>query len=255
MHTSLTQHFKTARRFVLFTSMAALLSTPAAAQNAGALTEAQKKEIRGLVREYILQNPEIIPEAVQILQEREESKKTAQAVSAIRANKAALFSPPEGTVLGNPKGDVTVVEFFDYNCGYCKQVFPTMMETVKEDGKVKLVVKEFPILGNPSVVAARAALAARKQNKYAELHTAMLTHRGSLTEDTIMKLAADVKIDVKKLQVDMKAPEINEILARNHKLAQDLGIQGTPAIVIGETLVPGALQKDHLKELIADARK
>ncbi|MGE4063963.1 MAG: DsbA family protein [Rhodospirillaceae bacterium] len=231
----------------------ALFTVPAHGQSA--LSEAQKKQVKELVREYILENPEIISEAVTLLQEKEEKAKTAKIAAAIKNNRAALVNPPEGTVLGNPKGDVTLVEFFDYNCGYCKQVFPTVMETLKEDGKIKLVVKEFPILGNPSVVASRAALAARKQNKYSEFHLAMLSHRGSLTEDTIMKLAADVKLDVKKLQADMKAPEINEILTKNHQLAQELGIEGTPAIVIGDTLVPGALQKDHLKELIAAERK
>lgn len=239
--------------FLLSGLLAAAFATPAFAQSA--LSDAQKKEVRGLVREYILANPEIITEAVQLLQEKEEKAKTAKVTAAIKSNRAALVNPPEGTVLGNPKGDVTVVEFFDYNCGYCKQLYPTLMDTVKEDGKIKLVVKEFPILGNPSVVASRAALAARKQNKYTEFHMAMLSHRGSLSEETIMKLAADVKLDVKKLQADMKAPEINEILTKNHALAQELGIEGTPAIVIGETLVPGALQKDHLQELIADARK
>jgi protein-disulfide isomerase len=235
-----------------FTALA-LFAAPASAQST--LSEAQKKEVRSLVREYILENPEIISEAVTVLQEREEKAKAAKVVSAIKSNKAALVNPPEGTVLGNPKGDVTLVEFFDYNCGYCKQVFPTLMEALKEDGKVKLVVKEFPILGNPSVIASRAALASRKQNKYNEFHMALLSHRGSLTEEAIMKVAADVKLDVKKLQADMKAPEINEILTKNHELAQALGIEGTPAIVVGETLVPGALQKDHLKELIAAERK
>jgi protein-disulfide isomerase len=244
---------KSAWRAAGFLAAIALVAPPAVAQ--AAFSDAQKKEMKALVREYILENPEIISEAVQLLQEKEEKAKASKVVAAITSNKAALFSPPEGTVLGNPKGDVTLVEFFDYNCGYCKQVYPTMMETLKEDGKIKLVMKEFPILGNPSVIASRAALASRKQNKYTEFHMAMLSHRGSLTEETIMKLAADVKLDVKKLQADMKAPEINEILAKNHQLAEALGIEGTPAIVVGETLVPGALQKDHLKELIADARK
>lgn len=253
MTRSLPCGFMGAWRAAGFAALAVFAISPAVAQQS--LSDAQKKEVKALVREYILENPEIITEAVSLLQEREEKNKAARTVAAIRANKAALFSPPEGTVLGNAKGDITLVEFFDYNCGYCKQVFPTLMDTVKEDGKIKLVVKEFPILGNPSVIASRAALAARKQNKYVEFHTAMMTHRGSLTEDTIMKLAADVKLDVKKLQADMRAPEINDILTKNHQLAQQLGIEGTPAIVIGETLVPGALQKDHLKELIAAERK
>ncbi len=248
-----TDGYKRACRVAGIAAMAVVFTSPVLAQ--GAFSEAQKKEMKALVREYILENPEIISEAVALLQDKEEKAKAAGVVAAITKNKAALFNPPEGTVLGNPKGDVTLVEFFDYNCGYCKQVFPTLMETVKEDGKVKLVVKEFPILGNPSVVASRAALASRKQNKYTEFHTAMLSHRGSLTEETIMKIAADVKLDVKQLQADMKAPEINEVLSKNHQLAQALGIEGTPAIIVGETLVPGALQKDHLKELIAGARK
>ncbi|MGE3476700.1 MAG: DsbA family protein [Rhodospirillaceae bacterium] len=235
-------------------ALSGLVTAPAFAQNA-ALSDAQKKEVRALVREYILANPEIITEAVSLLQDKEEKAKASKVVAAINANKAALFTPPEATVIGNPKGDVTVVEFFDYNCGYCKQVYPTVMETLKEDGKIKLVLKEFPILGPGSVVASQAALAARKQNKYQDFHMAMLSHRGQLNEDSIMKIAADVKLDVKKLREDMKAPEITEILKKNHQLAQDLGIEGTPAIVVGETLVPGALQKDHLKELIADARK
>jgi protein-disulfide isomerase len=235
-------------------ALAGIVAAPAHAQNA-ALSDAQKKEVRALVREYILANPEIITEAVSLLQEKEEKAKASKVVAAINANKAALFSPPEGTVLGNPKGDVTLVEFFDYNCGYCKQVYPTLMEALKEDGKVKLVVKEFPILGPGSVVASQAALASRKQNKYAQFHMALLSHRGQLNEDSIMKIAADIKLDVKKLREDMKAPEINDVLKKNHQLAQDLGIEGTPAIIVGETLVPGALQKDHLKELIADARK
>ncbi len=249
----LTARLKAVGRGASLVALTALFAAPALAQSA--FSEAQKKEVKALVREYILQNPEIVTEAVALLQEKEEKAKAGRVTAAINSNKAALFNPPEGTVLGNPKGDVTLVEFFDYNCGYCKQVFPTLMDTVKEDGKIKLVVKEFPILGNPSVVASRAALASRKQNKYTEFHTAMLSHRGSLTEESIMKIAADVKLDVKKLQADMKAPEINEILQRNHALAQQLGIEGTPAIVVGETLVPGALQKDHLKELIAAARK
>jgi protein-disulfide isomerase len=245
--------FTAARRALGLVALSALFAAPVQAQST--LSDTQKKQVKELVREYILENPEIITEAVGLLQAKEEKAKAARVAAAIRANRAALFNPPEGTMLGNPKGDVTLVEFFDYNCGYCKQLFPRLTETLKEDPKVRLVVKEFPILGNPSVVAARAALASRKQNKYAAFHAALMGHRGSLSEESMMKIAADVKLDVKKLQADMKAPEINEVIARNHQLAQELGIEGTPAIVIGETLVPGALQKDHLKELVAAERK
>ena len=248
-----TDGYKRACRVAGIAAMAVVFTSPVLAQ--GAFSEAQKKEMKALVREYILENPEIISEAVALLQDKEEKAKAAGVVAAITKNKAALFNPPEGTVLGNPKGDVTLVEFFDYNCGYCKSLFPSLLETIKADGQVKLVLKEFPILGPSSIVASKAALASVKQNKYSEFHIALIGHKGALTEDSIMKVAKDVGLDVDRLQKDMKGDDIQKTIQRNEDLGKALQVNGTPAIVIGNTFVPGAISKDELKKLITEARK
>ncbi|MEQ9449797.1 MAG: DsbA family protein, partial [Rhodospirillaceae bacterium] len=179
---------------------------PTAAQDG--FSTKQREEVKELVREYILENPEIISEAIMALQQREEDALAAQQTQALDTHREALLNPPEGTVIGNPNGDVTVVEFFDYNCGYCKQMFSTVSDVLDEDDNLRMVMKEFPILGPNSLVAARAALASREQGKYAEFHIAMLRHRGSLTQDTIMSIARDIGLNVGKLQEDMKNEEI-----------------------------------------------
>ncbi len=232
-----------------------LLMVGAPAMAADALSNPQKEEVRKLVREYLLQNPEVIRDAIDALQAKEEKETQAKQQVAVKKNKDEIFSTADGTIIGNPKGDVTLVEFFDYNCGYCKQMFPAMLETLKQDGKVRLIVKEFPILGAPSVMASRAALAARKQNKYVEFHTALMSHKGALTEGVIFQTAKDVGLDSKKLEADMKAPEVDEIIKANHKVASDLNIEGTPAMFVGETFVNGAVDKTKLAEMIASARK
>jgi len=220
-----------------------------------ALTPTQKEEVKKTVREYLLENPEVISEALNMLEARQQANKLAKRAEVAKARRAELINPPEGTVLANPNGDVTIVEFFDYNCGYCKQVVPTLMNAVKADPKVKLVVKEYPILGQSSLLASQAALAARKQNKYPEFHMALMSFRGQLSQPAIMETANKAGLDVKKLQEDMKSDEIMQILRKNHDLAQELGIDGTPAIFVGDAFVPGAIEKEDLDKLIADARK
>src|SRR5690606_36261478 len=145
-----------------------------------------------LVREYILENPDIITEAVQILQQREDDEQKAKQQATLKERHKELFEPSEGTILGNPKGDVTIVEFFDYNCGYCKSVFPSLMDILKEDGKVKLVLKELPILGPASITASRAALASRKQGKYSAFHQALLSRKGAVNDEGVYDTADQV---------------------------------------------------------------
>jgi len=222
---------------------------------ADALSNPQKDEVRKLVRDYLVQNPEVIREAIEALQAKEELESKNKLQAAVQKNKDKIFSTADDTNLGNPKGDVTLVEFFDYNCGYCKQMHPALMDAVKQDGKVRVIMKEFPILGASSVMAARAALAARKQKKYPEYHVALMAHRGPLTEGAIFQLAKDTGLDPKKLEADMKAPEVEAIIAANHKLAAELKIEGTPALFVGDTFVNGAVDKTRLAELIASARK
>jgi len=229
--------------------------TTACSQSDGSLSNQQRDEIRGLVREYILENPEIISEAILALQEKEEQARSKQQADALKRHAPALFTPDENTIVGNPKGEIILVEFFDYNCGYCKSMYPAVKDVLEENDDVKMVMKEFPILGPGSLAASRAALASREQGKYPEMHVAMLSHRGSLNESTIMSIAENIGLDVEKLQQDMKDPKINDVLSKNMALAQDLGIDGTPGLIIGDTIVPGAIGKDRIVDLIEDARR
>jgi protein-disulfide isomerase len=232
-----------------------LLAAPAPAQEKGGFSSQQRDQVKGLVREYILENPEIISEAIVALQAKEERARTEKQAKALATHKDALFNPTENTIIGNPKGNVTVVEFFDYNCGYCKSMFSAVREILEDDSDVRMVMKEFPILGPGSVVAARAALASREQGKYSELHMALLGHKGSLNQASVEGIANDVGLNIDKLRADMNNPDINEILGNNMALAQDLGIEGTPALIVGDKLIPGAIGVDRLRDLIADARK
>ena len=255
MHSRIKIPNQQAFAILILCAVVGLFSAPLRAEDKNGLSSQQRGEVKNLVREYIFENPEIISEAIVALQAKEEQASAEKQAQALIVHRKALFDPSEDTVIGNPKGDVTVVEFFDYNCGYCKSMFPAVREILEEDDDLRMVMKEFPILGPASLVAARAALASREQGKYSELHMALLGHRGSLNQDVVVGIAKDIGLDVDKLLEDMKKPEINDILADNMALAQDLGISGTPALIVGETIVPGAIGKGQLRELIANARE
>jgi len=242
--------------FVL-TLMAALLGFGAAGQagEKNPLTDAQKAAVKELVREYILEHPEIINEAIEVLDARAAKGKDDQRKAVISSRRQELYNPAEGTIIGNPKGDVTVVEFFDYNCGYCKSMHQTLKDFLKQDTKVRVVLKEYPILGPASLTASKAALASRKQGKYAPFHVALLDHKGALTDASVMEIAGKVGLDVAQLQNDMKDNALTDILVKNHNLAAELGIDGTPSLIIGDAFIPGAIAKEKLVELVATARK
>lgn len=237
----------------VLTATASLAVAPAVA--AEALSTAQKKEIEALVRDYLVNNPEVIVEAMESLQAKKEQADSDRKVAAIQEYRSALVASAEDPVLGNPKGDVTLVEFFDYQCGYCKRVYSPMMDAVKADGKTRLVMKELPILGPASVLAARHSLAAKMQGKYEAFHDAMMTQQGPVTEESIMAAAKAAGLDTKKLAADAKKPEIEHQLKANMELAGALGLRGTPAFVIGNRFIPGAVGADVLKQAITEARK
>jgi protein-disulfide isomerase len=228
-------------------------SVPASAEEP-ALTPGQKEAVEGIVHDYLLAHPEVLVKALESYQARQKAEEEARKRQALIAHRRLLVDDPADPVLGNAGGDVTVVEFFDYRCPYCKRVAGGLMETVRADGNVRLVMKEFPILGPESVVAARAALAAEQQGKYEDLHNALMGLKGEMSEATIMKTAESVGLDVVQLKRDMKAEAIDQALRSNYELADALGIGGTPAFVVGDTLVPGAMSMDDLKALIAKAR-
>ncbi len=241
-------------RFVAIAACLALLGATQAAAQAPA-ANLPRDQIEQIVREYLLSHPEIIVEAIEGLEEKRRRAAEDSQRQALAAQRDLIFNDPDAPVGGNPGGDVTLVEFFDYRCPYCKQVAQPLAQLIKEDGKVRFVFKELPVLGPDSVVAARAALAARLQGKYVEMHDALLRHRGTYDDQAIARIAADIKLDARRLKADMEKPEITAMLDRNRQLARDLAVTGTPAFVIGNMVVPGAVDLDTLKKLVADARQ
>ena len=233
----------------------ALAGAAGAADAPKAFSPEQEKAIREVVRDYLVNHPEVLVEAIQALQEKQQAAEKDQRQKALAAYRAELEQDADSPVAGNPKGNVTIVEFFDYRCPYCKSVSDRLFDTVKADGNVRYVLKEFPILGPESVVAAKAALAARKQGKYVEFHRALMAVRGNLDENAVMALAKTVGLDAKRLRDDMDGPAIAASLDRNLKLSQALKIDGTPAFVVGDQLVPGAVSTEALKTLIGQTRK
>ncbi len=233
-------------------SLSLLSGSNAIAQDAD-FSSAEEQRIKELTREYILENPEIIVEAVALLQSRQETASLEKQQQTLLQLQSDLRNPPEETVIGNPDGSVTVVEFFDYNCGYCKSMFPTVLDSIQKNQDLRLVLIEFPILGPNSVTASKAALAARHQDLYGPFHQAMMNHRGSLNESTIMTLARGVGLNLDQLKSDMKDPEIEDIIVRNRSFAQQLEISGTPAFIVGSSLVPGAIPPEQFDKLIEEA--
>lgn len=217
-------------------------------------TQRSVEDIEKIVREYLLKNPEVIFEAVERHQAQEREKQAERARTAIVERKKELFEDPASPVAGNLQGDVTLVEFFDYRCGHCKRFAPTLTKLLEQDSNVRVVYKEFPILGPQSVVAARAALAARAQERYHAFHKALMDAKGALGEEEIMKIANSVGVDTERLKEDMKDPAIQKTIQRNYELAQALGITGTPALIVADELVPGAVPLEVLRDKIAQAR-
>lgn len=232
---------------------AAWVAPPAVAAG-DALSPAQQDAVRALVRETLVQNPEILAEAMEALQAKQDAEEAARVRAAIQEHHEELIAADPADVIGNPDGDVTIVEFSDYQCGYCKRAFPDLLKVVEADGNVRLVIHELPILGSDSVLAARAAEAARAQGKYPELHAALMTMKGGISEAAVMQVAAEVGLDVDQLRVDMVDPALDAVFSRNVQLARALGITGTPAFVIGDELAPGAVPMEQLEALIAAAR-
>jgi len=238
-------------------ALAASLALPRVGltQDAKAVFDAgQTEAIERLIHDYLLAHPEVLVEALHSYEQRQQAAETDRLRAAVVAEAAALNEDPAAPVLGNPEGDVTLVEFFDYRCPYCKRMTGIIDELIQSDPNLRLVMKEFPILSRESVQAARAALAAGKQEKYQAFHFALMEDGGSFTDDEIMAVAAAVGLDVARLRSDMQDPEIEAALRRTHGLAQKIGITGTPAFVVGDTILPGAVSIEQLRSLIAEAR-
>ena len=220
-------------------------------------TSAQQAEIKKLVRETLIKNPEILQEAIAELDRRDRQKANQRKQDAIARNADAIFRSPLAPVAGNANGKVTIVEFFDYNCPYCGRAFKHLENVMKSAPSLRIVFKEYPIFGGASVVAARAALAARKQGKYFAFHKAMLESRFRKTESMVFRIARQVGLDMERLKRDMKNPQIDQALQESNRLAAALGVRGTPAFLVGDKMIPGAPR--NLEELMmkyaADIKK
>jgi protein-disulfide isomerase len=222
---------------------------------AAAFTPDQRQEMESIIKDYLMANPELLREVGKLLEQKEKLAEEEQRKGGLVSNAEQIFRDKADFVAGNPKGSVTMVEFFDYNCGWCKKGFPEVMSLLDTDKDLRFVLKEFPIFGEDSEYAATAAIAATKQGKYWELHVAMFQHEGKLAKDSVDEIAAGLGLNMEQLKKDMEDPAIADILARNRNLAQSLAINGTPAFIIDDKLVPGYLPKDELAASINETRE
>ena len=229
--------------------------TPAQQSVNDAFTPAQREALRQMIREFIMQNPEVVIEALESLDERRRAEGEERARQMLTERRDLIFNNPINPVIGNPSGDVTLVEFFDYRCPYCKQMHAPITELRNADRQLRFVHIQLPILGPESVVAARVALAAQVQNRYLQVHEALMGSRGSLDEPTIMRLAQQAGVDMTRLRADMNSSAITAQIEANRRLAEELGVTGTPAFVISDRLIPGAVDPTTLRGLIAQARQ
>jgi protein-disulfide isomerase len=246
-------------RSAIFASLVAaamLCAPPASAQT---FSDDQRHDIEGIIKDYLLKHPEVLQEAMAALDKKQQEAEAEKARTTIKQNNATLFNSPHQVVLGNPQGDVTMVEFFDYNCGYCKRALSDMLTLLKSDPNIKFVLKEFPVLGEGSVDAAHVAVAVRMQDpsgkKYIEFHQKLLGSRGPADKARALAVAKEVGFDMARIEKDMTSSEAKATIDENMKLADALGVNGTPSYVVGSELVVGAVGLDSLKEKIAATRK
>ena len=241
----------------LAAAFAVLIAAPLAAY-AQNFSAPQREEIEKIIREYLVSHPEVLQDAVAEAEKRQAVADAEKHRSALKENFASVFNSPHQVVIGNAQGDVTMVEFFDYNCGYCKKAMADMLDLLKTDSKLRVVLKEFPVLGPGSVEAAQVAAAARMQDKtgkkYLDFHTKLLGGRGAADRARALAVAKEVGFDVGRLEKDMAGEEVRATLEESFKLAEALGLNGTPSYVIGDNVVIGAVGLAALKEKVNTAR-
>jgi protein-disulfide isomerase len=245
------------RPFIVIFALACVFLAIAPVRPLGAaeITPEQRKAIEAIIHDYLMQNPDVLIEALREAEAKANSDADVKAAQLLRDRRHEVFDDPATPVGGNPKGDVTLVEFFDYRCPYCKQVHPAIQKLLDQDPKLRFVYKEFPVLGEQSDIAAHAALAARLQGRYEPFHNAMMAAKGQITEELVYRIAGSIGLDVDRLKRDMTDPEIDRALSANRSLAKALDLRGTPGFVVGDHIIPGAVDLDALKTMVADARK
>ena len=237
----------------------ALLAVPASALDLEAMTEAEREAFRAEVRAYLLEHPEVLSEVADALEAKQAEEQIAADAAMIAANEADIFEDGWSFVGGNPEGGLTLVEFIDYRCGYCKKAHAEVAELVKSDGDIRYVVKEFPILGEPSVLTSRFAIATLQvagPEAYAQVNASFYdgSFRGEPSAETLAAHAAGLGLDAHAILARMDAPEVTKIIEENHLLAERLQISGTPTFVFGETMLRGYVPLEQMRMIVTDER-
>ena len=221
------------------------------------LTQKQKLEVQGIIKNYLHTHPELLIDSIQTFRRQQKQEQQRQSRLTLAQLQEQVLRDPGSPVAGNPAGDVTVVEFFDYLCTYCKRIVPAIQKLLNQDKKLRYVFKELPILSPDSRLAARAALVVWKhrKEKYFDFHTTLMKSKGRLSEARILRMAGAMGIDSALIKSKMHSGDISEILQRNSDLAQRLGVKGTPAFIIGDKIIPGAIDLATLQRIVAEQRK
>jgi protein-disulfide isomerase len=236
---------------------AVVVGSAASAQTA-TFNDQQRQAIGEIVRDYLMKNPEVLQEVIGELEKRQADAQRVAQTGALKETRQAVLNAPHSFVVGNPTGDVTLVEFFDYNCGYCKRALSDVRTLAKSDPKLRIVLKDFPVLGPDSVEASRVALAARNQlpnEKLLDYHVKLMDSRGRVNGDRALAVAKEMGLDMTRLKNDVDSPEIRAALQENAGLGDKLGLTGTPAFIIGDEVISGAVGLDPLKQVVASVRQ
>ena len=220
----------------------------------GSFTPAQVAALQHIIKDYLIAHPEVMIEVTKEIEKHQQAQQAAEHQKVIADNKASIFSRSGDFVYGNAKGDITVVEFFDYNCGWCKKAVDDLVKLTKADPKVRVVMKEYPIFGADSALAAKAAMASVKQGKYWDFHVAMMREK-QVTKDNLFQIAERVGLNVAKLKTDMADPKLDDALKETSQLAQALSIEGTPGFIVDSKVNVGYLPAEGLQQLIGEIRK
>lgn len=238
--------------------LAAGLALPAAATDLDNLSDAERAAFRAEVRAYLLENPEVLMEAIAVLEQRQSQAEVERDGMMVAANMDALFNSAFDVSFGNPDADVVIVEFMDYRCGYCRRAHPEVADLVELDGNIRVIIKEFPILGEQSLLAARFAIATRialGDEAYMDMHNAMMEMRGDMTEPALLGLAAELGLDGPAILAATDDPLVMQTIEYNHDLAQRLSISGTPSFVFGDQMVRGYVPLDGMQDIVALLRE